>query len=159
MLNGQGKLYRDNGQLQCEGKFKNDMLKRGKYFYNEKIFEGEFKDNMLNGQGIIYNEKGEILKKGIFVDDNFTGFGISENKYGICEYGRFENDILIDGWTLIIFDNKFIWSNINKSDRLPYITLSYKSIFDHFLDEINLKNEEDKRKKIIADSLKELQEE
>lgn len=68
--NGFGKAINKNGDG-YEGQWKNDRFNgKGTYSWkNGDRFEGYFKDAQRNGKGKLYNKQGELLKEGIWKDD------------------------------------------------------------------------------------------
>lgn len=67
---GFGKAINKNGDG-YEGQWKNDRFNgKGTYTWkNGDRFEGYFKDAQRNGKGKLYNKQGELLKEGIWKDD------------------------------------------------------------------------------------------
>lgn len=67
---GFGKAINKNGDG-YEGQWKNDRFNgKGTYTWkNGDRFEGYFKDAQRNGKGKLYNKQGELLKEGIWRDD------------------------------------------------------------------------------------------
>ena len=75
-LNGKGKMYYPDKRY--EGEFKiNDSIKEGFgiiYYKNGDIYEGEFKNNKLDGIGIYYFKNGDRYE-GEFKDGRYNGIG------------------------------------------------------------------------------------
>lgn len=73
--NGKGVYEKKNYSI-YEGNFKDGRSEdRGKVFYaNGNVFEGLFKRGKKEGTGIMKDNEGNILKKGLWIDDEYQDF-------------------------------------------------------------------------------------
>ena len=102
-FNGLGILNINNKKY--EGIFINNELIKGKLYYKDNIYEGEFHDLKKEGKGILYY-KNEIIYIGEFKNDYFHGNGIFYFNDMIKYKGEMKNGE-IDGKGTFYFATKY----------------------------------------------------
>ena len=126
-LNGKGKMYYPDKRY--EGEFKiNDSIKKGFgiiYYKNGDIYEGEFKNNKLDGIGIYYYKNGDRYE-GEFKDGMCNGIGTYYFYNGGRYEGLFKNGIY-DGCGTFYSSLGFKYEGYFKeSSSLRFLIIIYK---------------------------------
>ena len=126
-LNGKGKMYYPDKRY--EGEFKiNDSIKEGFgiiYYKNGDIYEGEFKNNMYDGIGVYYFKNGDRYK-GEFKDGMCNGIGTYYFYNGGRYEGLFKNGIY-DGCGTFYSSLGFKYEGYFKeSNSLRFLIIIYK---------------------------------
>lgn len=100
-----GKFYCNNS-IVYEGSFKNFFGKFA-FFYDDKIYIGEFKNGKRNGFGKTLNLKDNTVYEGYWKNDLYHGKGVLMDKFGLTEYDGLWKNGLKDGYG-ILYEKDFL---------------------------------------------------
>lgn len=97
--NGEGTLYRKSGDIRYKGEFKDNKYNgQGTLYMDNKIYEGEFRDNCFEGEGKLIRPNGSTEYKGTFHDGEKSGAGeLYDEGNNLVFQGNFANDELMYG--------------------------------------------------------------
>jgi antitoxin component YwqK of YwqJK toxin-antitoxin module len=122
-----GKLYWENGNLKCEGVYKDDLVNgQGKMYYETGVLKSEgayLKNKLTDKAGIIYNTHGMKVFEGGVVGGKLNGLGTKyhddETGMILCQ-GTFKNGDLGNIFPFRTIDNSQSCKFYNKEGHLAY---------------------------------------
>ena len=131
-----------DGIKRYEGEFKYDEETledgiwngKGKYFYDDGVYEGDFVDNVKTGKGKITLDEGSVLE-GDFIDGKLNGKGKKTFSNGWCFEGDFVNNLQEGkGQSKHANGEMYIGNYLNgiPTGDFEYININGESVLGHF---------------------------